>query len=92
MAIETFTHTYGNKIDETIFCSTKDEFDRIMMIVPQTFAGFEYTTNFKQGLKRWRIRVHATRKQENIKQPLGVTKDTQPPLPGVDMDKLEVTK
>jgi len=61
MAIESWTHAHGMKIEETITCTTKEEFESIKRVLPQTFAGFEYTMTTKQSLNRWRIRIMATR-------------------------------
>lgn len=88
MPIESFTHAYGNNLDETILCTRRDELDHIMMIIPQTFAGFEYTMNHKQTMKGWRVRIKAVRKKEQVKQPV-VQMETQPTLPGIDMTELE---
>jgi hypothetical protein len=61
MAIESWTHAHGMKIEETITCTTKEEFESIKRVLPQTFAGFEYMMTTKQRLNGWRIRIMATR-------------------------------
>ena len=63
MAIESWTHAHGMKIEETITCTTKEELESIQRVIPETFAGFKYTMNTKQKLSGWRIRIMATRKQ-----------------------------
>lgn len=62
MAIESWTHAHGIKLEETIVCTEKEELESIKRVIPQTFAGFDYTMTTKQKLKGWRIRIVATRK------------------------------
>ena len=61
MTIESWVHTHGIKLEETITCTTKEELESIQRVIPQTFAGFEYTMNTKQKHDHWRIRILATR-------------------------------